>query len=61
LCITANLLADWPLRVIRDRGGWSHTTLHVRFAPKADELHTVSLGPLCAITGREQMQQHAVR
>jgi hypothetical protein len=26
-----------PVPVIRDRGGRSHTTVHVRFAPKADK------------------------
>jgi hypothetical protein len=31
--------------------------MYVRFTPKADELHTVPLGPLCAISGCEQSQQ----
>jgi hypothetical protein len=34
---------------------------HVRFSPKADKRADVSLSPLCAKTGREQTQQHAVR
>jgi hypothetical protein len=41
----------------RDRGRWSHTTLHVRFTPKADKYQIVSVGPLCAISGSEQSQQ----
>jgi len=36
LCVTAKLARLCPLWVISDRGGRSHTTVHVRFAPKAD-------------------------
>jgi hypothetical protein len=37
-----------PVPVFRDRGGRSHTTVHVRFAPKADNQQTNSAGLLCA-------------
>jgi hypothetical protein len=38
LCITAKFGGQCLLWVvIRDRGGRSHTTVHVRFAPKADK------------------------
>jgi hypothetical protein len=37
--------------IIRDRGGRSHTTVHVRFAPKADKEAGIALSPLCAISG----------
>jgi hypothetical protein len=42
---------------MHDRGGRSHTTVHVRFAPKADKRADVSLCPLSAISGCEQSQQ----
>ena len=32
-------------------GCQGRTTVRVRFAPKADNLHTVPAGPLCAISG----------
>jgi hypothetical protein len=35
--------------------------MHVRFAPKADKQADVSLSQLCAISGPEQTQQHAMR
>ena len=34
--------------VNHDRGGQRHTSTHVRFAPKADELRAVTPGPPCA-------------
>src|SRR5262245_573165 len=34
LCITANLLADWPLRVSCDRRRRSHARMYVRCCPK---------------------------
>jgi hypothetical protein len=40
-----------------DRGWQGQRLKHARFAPKADKQADVSLGPLSAITGREQMQQ----
>ena len=43
-----------PSWVIRDRGGRSHTTAHVRFAPKADNYQIVSRCPLCAKSDRMQ-------
>jgi hypothetical protein len=45
------------IRVIRDRSIRRARLRHVRFAPKADKRADVSLSPLCATTGREQMQQ----
>jgi len=50
-----------PVPVIRDRGGRSHTTVHVRFAPKADnprkrtitdQLGRSALCPLADIASR---------
>jgi transposase len=35
-----------------------HTTVHVRFGPKADKSEDISLSPLSAISGREQSQQN---
>jgi hypothetical protein len=46
-----------PLWVNRDRCGRSHARMYVRCCPKADKYRIVSVCPLSAITGREQMQQ----
>src|SRR5262245_31238894 len=48
---TADLIRQSLFKL--DRGG-RHTTVHVRFAPKADKLHTVLACPLCANSDRMQ-------
>jgi hypothetical protein len=50
-----------PLRVISVGSNQAAASSDVRFAPKADKQADVSLSPLCAKTGPEQMQQHTVR
>jgi hypothetical protein len=48
LCITANLLVDWPLRVIRVGHDREDTAGYVRFAPKSGPIADGSVGLLCA-------------
>jgi hypothetical protein len=47
----------FPLWVIRVRAIRLRRARHVRFASKADMQAHISLSPLCAKSGREQMQQ----
>jgi hypothetical protein len=61
LRITAKIIVEWQKRVISDRGGRCHTPVRVRFAPKADIPSRHVSPPLCATSGREQMQQTNVR
>jgi hypothetical protein len=45
---------SYPLWVSRDRGGRSHSIVHVRFTLEADNYQTISASPLCAISRHMQ-------